>query len=73
MLNLSFGGIMVSLVVSSIGYAFFRYGRKRGRSLFVTIGVCIMVFPYFVFDTRLMIGITAGLCAILYLLSKQGF
>lgn len=71
--DFSFAGLMVSMAVSGIGYVFFRYGRRMGRSIFAVTGLVIMVFPYFVSDTKLVIGITAAVCAVLYFLKARGF
>ncbi len=57
---------MGSLLVSGVGFVFFKYGRKKSRSLFVIFGVLMMVYPYFVQDFWWMTGIAAALCAILY-------
>ena len=73
MFDFSFGGLMASMVVSGIGFVFFKYGRKRGRSPYVTIGLILLIFPYFVYDLNWLIGIAAGLCAVLFFLVKQGF
>ena len=64
---------MASMVVSGIGFVLFKYGRKRGRSIHATIGAILFVVSYLITDLSWLIGITAGLCAILYLLVKQGF
>ena len=73
MFNFSFGSLMASMVVSGIGFVLFKYGRRRGRSIFVTFGIILMIYPYFIYDMSLLIYITAGLCAVLYFLVKQGF
>ncbi len=69
----TFGSIMVSMLVSGIGFVLFKYGRKQGRSLQVTFGVILMIFPYFIYDIKSMLLIAGGLCAVLYLLLKKGF
>ena len=72
MFNFTFSGFIISMLVSGVGYVFFKYGRRMGRSPFVSIGIIIMVFPYFITETSLMIEITAGLCVILFLMVKKG-
>ena len=65
MFDFTFGSIMASMVVSGIGFVFFKYGRRQGRSIFTTFGIIITIYPYFIYDTSLLIYITAGLCAVL--------
>lgn len=53
------GSLIASLIVSSIGFVVFAYGRKLARIPQVLIGLVMMGFPYFVPDTLLM-SIIAG-------------
>jgi hypothetical protein len=39
---------MISLFVSSIGLAYFVYGKKRPNALFLISGIIMSVYPYFV-------------------------
>lgn len=72
-MNFTFGGLMASMLVSGIGFVLFKYGRRMGRSIFVTIGLILLIFPYFVGDLSWLIGVTLGLCALLYGLLKLGY
>lgn len=72
-MNLSFGSLMGSLLVSGVGYALFQYGRKRSRSMAVIFGIIMMIYPYFIPDFYWMVGIAAGMCAILYWLIQSGY
>ncbi len=72
-MDFSFGSMVASLFVSGIGLVLFKYGRKKGRSIFVTFGLIMMVFPYVVSDPLWMTGIAAGLSGVLYWLAKSGY
>lgn len=72
-MNLSFGSLMGSMLVSGVGFALFKYGRKRSRSMAVIFGVIMMIYPYFISDFYWMVGIAAGMCAILYWLIQSGY
>lgn len=41
-------GLLASLLVSTVGFVVFRYGRLQQRFPQVVIGIALMVFPYFV-------------------------
>ncbi len=71
-MNLSYGSLMGSLLVSGVGFVLFKYGRKRSRSLFVIFGILMMIYPYFISDFFWMVGIAALMGAILYGLEKNG-
>lgn len=70
-MNLSFGNIVGSMMVSGVGWVFFRHGRKRSRAAFTLFGAAMMVYPYFIADWRWMVGIFAGMCAALYWLNRN--
>lgn len=40
--------LLLTLLVSSIGFVMFMYGRKQHRPLQVAGGVALLVFPFFV-------------------------
>ena len=52
---------LLSMVVSGIGFVAFMYGRKQRRLPQMITGVCLMVYPYFVSNVWLMIGIAVAL------------
>jgi hypothetical protein len=51
------------LIFGSIGLGFFVYGRKQRAVIPLVCGVTLMVYPYFVSNTILMVLIGALLCA----------
>ncbi len=61
-----------ALLFGIVGFAAFRYGKKATRWQPMTIGVALMVYPYFVTETWLMYTIGAALCIGLFLFRDQG-
>jgi len=53
--------LVLGLVFSSIGLGYFLYGRRQASLAFRYCGIALMVYPYFVGDTRLVVVIGAGL------------
>lgn len=62
--TLSTAILLWGVLFSSIGLGFFIYGKKRQRFAALLCGVGLMVFPYFVSDTVLLVLIGAVLVAI---------
>jgi hypothetical protein len=56
-LDLSPGYLLASLVVSSVGFGLFIYGKKQVRIPHLVAGVGLMVYPYFVTNVWAMLGI----------------
>jgi hypothetical protein len=71
-LNLDGNSLLASLLVSSIGFVAFAYGKKQSRLPQMAIGLGMMGFPYFVNSVPLMLGIGAGLLVLLGVLVKIG-
>ena len=58
--------ILWGLLFGSIGLGFFMYGRKQRAVVPLVCGLALMVFPYFVSTTLLLVGIGVLLMAIPY-------
>jgi hypothetical protein len=71
--DLDVSSIAAGFLVSGVGFVLFNYGRKMGRIPHVVVGLVLMVFPYFVPSVLVMFGITAVLCALLYVAVQRGF
>jgi predicted membrane protein len=54
------------LLFSSIGLGFFVYGKKQRAVVPLVCGVALMLFPYFVSNTILVVAIGVVLMAIPY-------
>jgi hypothetical protein len=55
--------IFGAVVFGLLGWAAFRFGRKRGRKLTLWLGVALMLYPYVVTNTVLMYAVGAAMCA----------
>jgi hypothetical protein len=69
---LSANALLASLLVGSVGLGFFAYGKKQRRGPHLAAGVLMMVYPYFVSNVPLMLGIGAALVGLVCLASYVG-
>ncbi len=67
-MDLSPMNLIMDLAFSSIGYIYYRYGRKQTRTVFFLSGIGMMVYPYFVSSLWATIGIGAALGALPFVL-----
>jgi len=58
--------LLWNVLFSSVGLGFFMYGKKRKTIMPFVCGLALMVFPYFVTSTVLLVAIGAALTAIPY-------
>lgn len=58
--------LLWSMIFGSVGLGFFVYGKKQGAIVPVVCGLTLMIFPYFVSSTALLVLIGAALMAIPY-------
>jgi hypothetical protein len=65
-MNLDPTYLIGSLLVSSIGFVLFKYGKARRRMPHTGVGLVMLIYPYFVTDVRAMLVIAALLCAALW-------
>jgi hypothetical protein len=56
------------LLFGSIGLGFFIYGKKQRAVVPLVCGLALMLFPYFVSNAMLLVGIGVLLMAIPYFL-----
>lgn len=59
-MNLEPGYLLLALLVSSIGFVMFMYGRKQQRPLQVAGGLALLVFPYFIHGLLALSAVTAA-------------
>ena len=71
-MNLDGNALLASLLIGSVGFVSFAYGRKQHRLPQMLVGLGLMGFPYFVDSIPWMFGIAAALLAVLALLVKLG-
>ncbi len=65
-MDLDANSLLASLLVSSIGFVAFAYGKKQARVPHMIAGVLLMGYPYFVTNVALMLGIAVVLLAALW-------
>jgi hypothetical protein len=58
--------LLWGLFFGSIGLGFFIYGRKQKTVVPLVCGLALMIFPYFVSNTILLVAVGAVLVAIPY-------
>ena len=58
--------LLWGLLFGSIGLGFFLYGKKQQAFVPLFSGLALMVFPYFVSNTILLVTIGAALTALPY-------
>jgi hypothetical protein len=63
---------LVSLVVSSVGFVAFMYGKRQSRLPQMLVGIALMGFPYFVSNILVMLVIGAALLGVLWLMLRLG-
>jgi len=66
-MNLDPAYLFGSLLVGSIGFVLFRYGKAQRRMPHTGVGILMMIYPYFVSDVSVMLVIAALLSAALWI------
>jgi hypothetical protein len=65
---MSTSSLLWGLLFGSIGFGFFIYGKQQRAVVPLICGLCLMVFPYFVSNTILIVVIGAVLMVLPYFL-----
>ena len=65
--------IIAGLVVSSVGFVFFSYGKKMSRPPQMVGGLLLMIFPYFVPGVLWMLAIAALMCGLIWVAVQRGY
>ncbi len=63
---------LTALVVSSMGLGYTVYGKKQGHALALGCGVLMMVIPYVVGDTAVLLVLGLALMLLPFLLRSRG-
>ncbi len=58
--------LLLSLLFSAVGLGFFIYGKRQTAIIPLICGLVLMVFPYFVSNTVLLVAIGVTLVALPY-------
>ena len=62
--SISTAYILWSLLFGSIGMGYFIYGKRQSDVLVRYTGVGLMVYPMFVYDSRLLVAVGVALLAL---------
>ncbi len=71
-MSLDPGSLIASLLVSSVGFVLFEYGRRMRRPPQIGVGIVLLVYPYFVESVWAMLGIGLILLVILWVCLLRG-
>ena len=63
---MSMSSLLWGLLFGSIGLGFFLYGKKQQAIVPLFCGLALMVFPYFVSNTSLLVAIGVALTVLPY-------
>ena len=63
---MSTSSLLWGLLFGSVGLGFFVYGRKQKVVVPLVCGLVLMVFPYFISNTILLVAIGVALMAVPY-------
>jgi hypothetical protein len=63
---MSIASLLWSVLFGAVGLGFFIYGKKQSAIVPLGCGVALMIFPYFVSSTWLLVLIGAALMAAPY-------
>lgn len=66
------GTLFSSLVVSSVGFGLYLYGKKQARFPHLIVGIAMMGFPYFVPGPLAMFGVAGALGLGLFFAVRSG-
>jgi hypothetical protein len=61
-----------AIVFGIVGLVAFRWGKKISRPKLTWTGVALMLYPYVVYDARLLWLVGFALCGLAYWLAKHG-
>jgi len=60
--------LMISMLFGTFGFGFFLYGKKTGQILILSIGMALMICPYFIPNITILLIVCIALTATPYLL-----
>jgi predicted membrane protein len=66
---MSTGWLLWGMVFGAVGLGFFVYGRRQKAAVPLVCGLALMIFPYFISDTMLLVAVGATLIALPYFVS----
>jgi len=61
--------LLWGLLFSMVGLGFFMYGKKQKAAVPLLCGLALMIYPYFVSNTYVLVAVGVALMAIPYFIS----
>jgi hypothetical protein len=71
-MQMSADWLVAAMMVSTVGFGFFRYGKKQSRVPQLLAGLAMMVYPSFVSSPAWMVGIAGAILGAVFLASRAG-
>ena len=71
-MDLSPTNLLLSLLIGSVGFGIFLYGRKQQRMPQLVAGIALMGYPYFVASVGWMLAVGAAIVAGLWFALRAG-
>jgi hypothetical protein len=71
-LNLDGNSLILSLVISCVGFVCFAYGKRQQRFPQMFAGVVLSVYPYFVSNLIAMAAIAVAVLVLLFVAVRLG-
>jgi hypothetical protein len=71
-MNIDPAYLVASLVVSSVGFVLFKFGKSQQRISFTMTGLLMLVYPYFITNVAWMLAVVPVLLLLLWLATQMG-
>ena len=65
--------LLASFAVSLVGAGFFMYGKKQGRPPQIAFGVITAIYPYFITNPWLILGVFVALLGLMFVALRLGW
>ncbi len=65
--------LFLSLIISTVGFAIFSYGRKQARWPQMVVGAAMLVYPYFTSGVSSLLAVGAVLVVALWWALRLGW
>lgn len=72
-MDLDFGRLLLSLLISSAGLVLFLYGKKQTRIPQIVAGIVLMAYPYFVPTPWIMAATAVAVLGLLWGALRLGY
>jgi hypothetical protein len=71
-MDLDAGSLIASMIISTVGFGLFLFGKKQQRWGHLSAGLLMMVYPYFVPGVLPMVGIGVAMVGALWFAAAKG-